>query len=111
MSEDNKIGGLNGKWAILFKAQLAVGAFFMPMIVSWCVWATVQLFTLQQEIVAFKALGPRYTATDAQVDQLKMKEFILAEFDKRLRPTWLTDELAELSLRIKELEKEIRNGR
>lgn len=43
MSE-SRIGNLNGKWSVLFRAALAL----QPLVLAWGTWVTVQLFELRE---------------------------------------------------------------
>lgn len=104
-AKPSRVGNLNGKWAVLFKAQLAVGAFLLPSIMAWATWATVQLFGIKSEIRSFMAVGPRYTATDAHLDQAVLKADILKTTQEEFPPKWLKDELSSISRRIIALEK------
>jgi hypothetical protein len=91
-----KVGELNGKWSILFRAQLAVGAIVLPLIIAWCTWATVEVFKVQTDLKVFMAAGPRYTPADARSEILKMKEEILNEVEQNYPPEWLKEQLREL---------------
>lgn len=109
MPEESRgtVGQLNGKWALLLKSMLALGAVLLPFGVGWCTWATVQLFSLQNKFGAFEAVGPRYTATQAQVDQLTMRATILQDVAKNYPPQWLRDEVASMSRRLGTIEEDV----
>lgn len=107
MAEESKIGQLNGKWAILFKAQLTLGAVLFPGVMAWCTWMTIQTFDVKADMQAFQAVGPRYTSTQAEVDHLKQKQEVLAEIAKATPPQWLRDELASMSRRLTTIEEDV----
>ncbi|MHA2204119.1 MAG: hypothetical protein ACW991_10560 [Candidatus Hodarchaeales archaeon] len=52
---DQKVGELNGKWSILFRALMAVMALMLPFLISMAVWSTVTLFNLQKDIAVMKS--------------------------------------------------------
>ena len=55
------IGNINGKWAVLFKASLAVIAIAVPISIPWATWVTVSIIRTQ----SFNEQGPRFTRDDA----------------------------------------------
>ena len=72
-----------GKWAILFRASLVVGAMLLPLLVSLNVWMISNLFairadvlSLQHDVESFRNAGPRYTARDARGDLLELEQRI-----------------------------------
>jgi low affinity Fe/Cu permease len=65
---NKKIGELNGPWAVLLR--LALGSY--PLVVSWCIWITVQEF----EDKAFRERGNTFTATDAAILENRLNEKI-----------------------------------
>lgn len=48
--EDKKVGELNGKWSILFRAQLVILGVLTPFAISMAVWITVTLFSIRTDI-------------------------------------------------------------
>lgn len=74
---NQKIGEINGKWALLFKALLALNGIAL---VPWATWQTLVSFELRQqqaimsrEMTIFFGAGPRYTPLDAERDQLILR--------------------------------------
>jgi hypothetical protein len=106
-SKSKLIGDMNGKWAILFKAQLALGAFVLPMLVPWAVWVTGQVFEAKSQLNAFTSAGPRYTADQAVADGLRLRRDIIQEIAASYPPQWLRDEIASISRRQGGIEADI----
>lgn len=105
--DSGKIGQMNGKWAIIFKVVLSSAVFIIPSLLAWCTWVTVAMFSLQSQFSAWNAVGPRYTSTQAQVDQLNMRNDILTEIAKNYPPQWLRDEVASMSRRLSAIENDV----
>ena len=75
-----KIGELNGKWALLFKILLAVNTVLIVPAVAWSSWITLMVFDLRQaqavntqRYETFMAIGPRYTPRDAERDAAMLR--------------------------------------
>lgn len=68
---DSRIGGLNGKWAILFKVAIATYPVFVTIALPWCIWVTVQTFDNK----AFRESKP-LTQSEAKL--------LIGELDKAL---------------------------
>ena len=77
---DRTIGAINGKWAILFKASLAMVVFILPLGLTWAVWVTSQIFTAQ----AFIAAGDRFTT----VDGLQLEKRLIDRISKLPPDDW-----------------------
>ena len=80
VTDRKTIGNLNGKWSILFRATLAVGAVLQPLIVAWAIWVTVEVF----ENKAHRELGSRFTVVDAAKLETTLRED-LRKIEKELR--------------------------
>ena len=106
MAENNgQIGKLNGKWAVLFKALLAAGAFLVPLVLPWFVWVTFQIFEMKTSLATFVAAGPRYTPDDARADRLELRQEIFSEIEQKYPPQWLRDTVESHGRRLEVLEK------
>jgi hypothetical protein len=101
------IGELNGKWAILFKAQLTIGALVAPMLITWCVWCTSQIFNVQSQVATFISVGPRYTATQAALDLATLRRDILTEVDSKNPPQWLREDLLDLKSSLSTIKEKL----
>lgn len=111
-----QIGQMNGKWAVLFKALLSVGALLVPCIVALQVWQVQQIYSLRESSVvmehdlkSFVAMGPGYTPKDARADNLELRTELLSEISKNYPPQWLTKELESVSRRVEAIERHL-NG-
>jgi len=93
---------------MLFKVQLSISALLFPMIVAWCTWVTVQVFSADSDFKEFKAAGPRYTFAQAELDHLKVKNEIMGEIAKNYPPTWLRDQVADIVNRLTIIESSLR---
>ena len=132
MPEDSKIGQLNGKWALLFKATLAACTFFIPSMLAVGTFLVVGHFELKEtvsvndterkadinllrseikqlsnNVAGFMSDGPRYTPKDAKADNIMLKQEILKDVSAQYPPAWLTKEVESLSRRVEALSKEI----
>ena len=58
---------LDGKWAILFKAQLACLSLVLPMLIVWGTWVTINIAKLDPNQI-------RYTHADAKVLEVKVNQ-------------------------------------
>ena len=82
-----KIGEMNGKWALLFKAILACASVCFPLIVAFEAWQCLTIMSIQeahaqhqeaqarqiQKMDSFMELGPRYTEREARADNISLK--------------------------------------
>lgn len=75
----------NGNWETIFKSTIGALALFMPFAMAWFTWATVQIFEIRSDVRVFMSAGPRYTPSDARVDNLELKNTIMAEVNKQLK--------------------------
>ena len=87
--EEKPVGELNGKWSILFRATLSVGAFALPSIIA-----------LLDNLVRHG-----YGADRAAADHAKMKAEIMKDIGEHYPPEWLTREVESHSRRLEALEK------
>lgn len=49
-STDKKIGDLNGKWAVLLKIVVLTGGIITPLLLTWTVWVTSNIFATQHHV-------------------------------------------------------------
>ena len=86
MSAPKLIGELNGKWSMLFKVSLVATPLAITLIVSWGTWATAKVYAHDLAIgrlEAWKDIGPRFTPSDAQALELRVKQDIAAVNQRR----------------------------
>ncbi len=109
-----KVGELNGKWSILFRATLATSAVVLPFLVSLNVWLVVSAFEqkarldlIDYRLGQFIGAGPRYTATDAQVDLARFREELLKEIKRDFPPKWLVDRVDAIALEARQAHMEV----
>ena len=61
LSDSKKIGELNGKWSVLFRAMLAISVLMVPFGVTWMTWVTI---TVQRHAFDIQmGLSDRFTGT------------------------------------------------
>ena len=70
------VGELNGKYALLFKINMALIPIIFLKIMLWGTWVTVSLFDLQ----GFKNHGERWTKAQAMAEDAKIREYINEHF-------------------------------
>lgn len=114
MTDDTKIGQLNGWRSLLFQLNLIVLPVALTGVLTLSVWIVVQIFTLRQdhavlahEVKSFTSAGPRYTPKDARADGLDLKNDILDEVEKNYPPQWLRDTIDSHARRIEALEQRL----
>lgn len=118
INDTGKIGNINGKWAFLFKATLAVVAALLPFGIALNVWFVTQIHELQMTqnnitasltdmIEDFVALGPRYTALDAGRDHLEMKLEMISLIQNVQPPRWLKETVERHDEQIDRIERKI----
>ena len=113
-----KIGQLNGKWSILFRAVLVLAGFIIPYNIAMEAWQTAQIHEmkiaqaqLRAQFNIFASEGPRYTPTDAlaleaklQVDLLELREKLMTQVRNEFP---LKSELNNLQRRLEAAEKKL----
>jgi len=109
-----QIGSLNGKWSVLFRALLSVGAVVLPMLVMLNVWFVTAIYDVKMRQIGlltrmdvFIAEGPRYTPADAKADILELRSSILEQMRKENPPEWLVERMISHERQLEELRQEI----
>lgn len=72
MAEEQKIGNLNGKWSILFRAFLTAMVVIIPISVPWTVWVTRSIF----EMHGFIGKGDRFSLKDGAAMEQRLTDRI-----------------------------------
>lgn len=47
---NKQIGELNGQWSVLFRLMLGLNALALPLIVTWAVWVSNSLISIEYEM-------------------------------------------------------------
>lgn len=84
---------------------LNTAMYAMPFLVALNVWFVTEIYALQQQIVSFSAIGPRYTPDMAKSDNLELKHDIMEEIETRYPPEWLRREVESHARRLEALEQ------
>jgi hypothetical protein len=91
------IGNLNGKWAVSFKALLAVGGLLAPFFVSWMIWMSSTAYAASHHIEATADLADRIDQCERQVER---EEILITQLEKLI--THLDSDYDNLSKDIKQ---------
>ena len=112
--ERRSIGELNGKWSLLFRAMLSLGAVLLPFIVVLNVWFVTAIYDIKLKQIeinarfdAVIAKGPFYTREMARSDNLQLRENIIREIKNEHPPEWLTKQIQENTKDIHLIEQRI----
>lgn len=91
MGHPARIGQLNGKWSILFRALMVVGAIFAPFFITLSAWLVTSIYDVRLDqailagkIEAFIDSSPRYTPDMAERDNLRLKAELLDDVHTHL---------------------------
>jgi hypothetical protein len=111
-----RIGNLNGKWSVLFRGLMALGAVMLPMMVSLNVWFVSSIYEMKivqigilARIDSFMGEGPRYTEEMARADHAELKGQIVDDVLNNYPPKWVTDLLAKHDKEIERINEELRS--
>ena len=83
---NEKIGEINGKWAVLFKIHLGFVSVLSPFVLGWFIWATVNLFNHQARLDALPPTAWREKIHDLETNQALILQS-LDRIDKYLEQT------------------------
>ena len=105
-----RIGAINGKWAMLFKAILIVLPFYMSASLGWNVW----LHNTAVDFRVFQGKGERFTEANGMV--LEQRVLVLAKeyTDRKLQdfpPSYLLDQVNQNKTAIFRLEDRLQELR
>lgn len=102
-----KIGEINGKWAMMFKVHLAVGSIVLPALLGWGIWVTSHQFAdnwLRQDMRGHTAIGGH-----AVMDQrMLMVEARIVSHDQSLAA--IEEKLDRLLVAVTEIKATMANG-
>jgi hypothetical protein len=110
-----KIGDMNGKWAVMVKICLVLFPFFGGVIVTFDAWQSQRIITHGETIAAMGA--NRWTSGDQAAYQHSMSSTLSAEFaslraeilglrewiENRYPPPWLLEKVNDNTREIKAL--------
>lgn len=101
MSEgtSGKIGELNGKWSLLFRAFLGALVFLGPSMIALQIWfvTTIHRITVAQaEIKSELSHIVADTNRNNEVNMLRLRNEILSEVDKGWPPPWLRNDISDI---------------
>ena len=110
-----KIGELNGKWALLFKLMLAFNAVAIPITISWATYVSTELWELRatqavahEKLLGFIGRGPRYTEHDAIKDGVLVRAELGAPLaDLASQMTRMQADMTELKLDVRAIQKKM----
>lgn len=91
----NAIGDLNGKWSIMFRCTLVIGAFLTPMMITLQTWEVSKLYELDMKILEVRSEMGKFIAT-SEGDHLKLKEDIMSSVGSRLELDLLTKRVEKI---------------
>ena len=80
------IGDLNGPWAVLLKVFLASWPVVLSCTIWFAVWCVQSIHSLdlrQAKTESWQAIGPRFTAVDANLLKAEIKEWHNQDLDRR----------------------------
>lgn len=107
-----KIGNLNGKWSILFRALMAVLVFVIPFVVALNVWFVVTIYEIKlvqigliTKMDSFMSPGERYTPEMATADMEQLRNEIIKEMRSQNPPQWLREQVSDNKERIRSIEQ------
>jgi len=111
IKRDHRIGSLNGKWSILFRASIAVFAFGFPFIIGFNIWVVQSLNEVStnqklitQQLDYLTKSGDTYTRAEVDLAMVKLEQRISNKISEEYPPQWLQQLVQSHSTRIEALE-------
>lgn len=78
LSTEKKIGDLNGKWAVMLKLVVLAATVLSPLILSWTVWVTSNIYSTKHHMIDTEDFRARIveiekaaTITPSQINDIK----------------------------------------
>jgi|DEB0MinimDraft_4_1074332.scaffolds.fasta_scaffold10896_3 hypothetical protein len=111
IKRDHRIGSLNGKWSILFRASITVFAFGFPFIVGFNIWVVQSLNEVStnqklitQQLEYLTKSADTYTRAEVDLAMTKLEQRVFDKISEKYPPQWLQQLVQSHSIRIEALE-------
>ena len=79
MATSKRLGELNGKYALLFKINMALIPIIFMALLTWGIWVTANIYDFR----GFMDYGDRYSMEDAHVEHNEILSYVEGHYVRK----------------------------
>jgi hypothetical protein len=106
-STEKRIGDLNGKWAVMLKLVVLFGTVIAPLLLTWAVWVTTNVYSSQYHRQSTAEFEARIAQMERQFVENKVVRDQLANIVSKLQRI-TPDRIEDIEEDYSELKKDVK---